>query len=74
MKRMKISLPSFSLLRWCGRLFGRSSFMALEIVAALVGLLVLLMAVFMWRLTTGPFDLAFAREYVEQAIRDNESG
>ncbi|HEY0900701.1 MAG TPA: DUF3971 domain-containing protein [Micavibrio sp.] len=71
---MKISLPSFSLLRWGGRLFGRSSFLALEIVAALVGLLVLLAAVFMWRLTTGPFDLAFARDYVEHAIRDNESG
>ncbi len=74
MKRMKISIPSFPLLRWCARLFGRSGFLALEIVAALVGLLVLLAAIFMWRLTTGPFDLAFARDYVEQALRENESG
>lgn len=74
MKRPQINLPSFSLLRFCGRLCGRSSFMALEIVAAGIGLLVLVLALFMWRLTTGPLDIGFARDYVEDALRENESG
>lgn len=74
MKRPQIKFPSFSLLRFCGRLCGRSSFMALEMVAASVGLLVLVLAVFMWRLTTGPLDIGFARDYVEDALRENESG
>lgn len=74
MKRPRINLPSVSLLRLCGRLCGRSSFVALEIMAAGVGLLVLVLAIFMWRLTTGPLDIGFARDYVEEALRENESG
>lgn len=74
MKRPHIKLPSFSLLRFCGRLCGRSGFLVLEIAAAMVGLLVVVLAIFMWRLTTGPLDIGFARDYVEDALRENESG
>ena len=48
--------------------------MVLEIVAALIGLLVVLAAIFMWRLTTGPLDINFARTYVEEALKENGTG
>ncbi len=72
---MKLSFPRLSFLRpsfW--GVCSRSGLLVLEIVAAVVGLLVLLTGVFMWRLTTGPLDIGFARNYVEEALKENESG
>jgi hypothetical protein len=60
----------FSFLRVCGR----STFLMIEILAVTVGLLVLLAGGFMWRLTTGPLDLGFARDYVEDALKESDTG
>lgn len=73
-KLPKIKAPQFSVLRFCGRMCGRSGLMALEIMAAFVGLLVLLAGLFMWRLTTGPLDISFASNYVEEALKEKGSG
>lgn len=67
---MKLSLPHFSVLRLCGR----SGLLVVEALAVVVGLIVLLTGIFMWRLTTAPLDIGFARDYVEEALKENESG
>lgn len=56
------------------RMCSRSLLLAIEALAVMVGLLVLLVGVMMWRLTSGPLDIGFARAYVEEALKENESG
>lgn len=59
-----------SFLRMCSR----SGLLIVEAMAIGIGLLLLLAGIFMWRLTTGPLDIGFARDYVEDALRESESG
>lgn len=56
------------------RVCSRSLLLAIEALAVIVGLLVLLAGIGMWRLTSGPLDIGFARDYVEEALKENESG
>ncbi len=60
--------------RLAGKFACRCIIVALEILAVLTVLLVIASGILMWRLSTGPVPLNFAREYVEQALTDPESG
>jgi len=58
--------------------FGRFGWKAvliwMECLAVIVGLVLLAGGVFLWRLGTGPLDAGFARETIEEALRDPVSG
>lgn len=47
---------------------------AIEGLAVVVGLAVLCLGLFMWRLNSGPLDVTFARDYVHEMLRDPVSG
>lgn len=42
----------------------------LEATGVISGLLFLLVGLLLWRLTSGPIDIGFARDYIEQALYD----
>ena len=67
---MKLIFPRLPIVRLCGR----SGLLLIEVLAVVVGLGVLLAGLFMWRLTTGPLDIGFARTYVEGALKERSSG
>lgn len=46
----------------------------LEITAVVAGFILLVAGFLIWRLTTGPVDVGFARPYIEQALHDPVSG
>src|SRR3989344_4570544 len=74
---MKLSFPRLSFLRpsfW--GVCSRSGLLVLEIVAAVVGLLVLLTGVFMWRLTWGPLALLRQFEIIDarMVVEDRKLG
>lgn len=52
----------------------RTTLICLEVLAVLVGLLFLAGGVLVWRLTTGPVNVDFAKNYIEQALHDPVSG
>ncbi|MCB9989794.1 MAG: hypothetical protein H6867_00250 [Rhodospirillales bacterium] len=52
----------------------RTTLVALEIFAVLAGLLLLVGGVFIWRLSSGPVDVGFAKDYVQQALHDPVNG
>lgn len=52
----------------------RTALVALEILAVIAGVGFLIAAVLAWRLMSGPVDVGFAREYIEQALHDPVSG
>lgn len=53
---------------------GRASLIALEILAVVAGLLALGAGLLIWRLNSGPLDITFAKNYVQQEMYDPESG
>ncbi len=52
----------------------RTTKIALEVVAGLIGVAVLLLAVAVWRLSSGPVDLDFLTPRIEAALVDPDSG
>ncbi len=48
--------------------------LVLEIIAMVGFLLVLLLGAAIWRLSSAPLDVAFAREYIEDSLRNPERG
>ncbi len=48
--------------------------MFFEGAAVLAGLIVLAGSLAMWRMSSGPLDLGFARDYIQQALNDPVSG
>ncbi len=52
----------------------RTSHMGLEILAAVVCALLFAAGLFVWRLSTGPFDISFARKYIQEALHDPSTG
>ncbi|MHA1599451.1 MAG: hypothetical protein ACTSW2_01395, partial [Alphaproteobacteria bacterium] len=52
----------------------RTTKIALEVVAGLVGVTVLLLAVVVWRLSSDPVDLNFLTPHIEEALADPASG
>ena len=57
-----------------GRFGWRALLVWMECLAIVVGLALLGGIVFSWRLGTGPVDVSFARETLEQALQDPVSG
>lgn len=57
-----------------GRFGGKAILIWMECLAIVVGLILLGGIVFSWRLGTGPVDISFARETVQQALQDPVSG
>lgn len=51
----------------------RTSIIAIELVAGLLGVAVLVLALLFWRLSTGPLPLAFATPYIERAVSLEDS-
>jgi hypothetical protein len=51
----------------------KTSLVCFETIAVLFLLLGLFVGVFIWRVHTGPFDVGFAKDYIEQALYDPES-
>jgi len=47
---------------------------ALELLATVLIISLLGLAIFIWRLTTGPFDLSFAKPTIQEALRDEDTG
>lgn len=62
---MKINFKTF------GR---RSAIILAESLAAVLVLAVIVLGVGVWRLSSGPVDMEFARDYIENALRDPERG
>ncbi len=56
------------------RLCSKTTLICLEALAVVVGLVVLSGSVLLWRLTTGPIDVAFAKGYIQDALYDPVSG
>lgn len=52
----------------------RSLFICSEIAAVLLLIVAILMGLSVWRLTSGPVDISFSKDYIETALRDEESG
>ncbi len=48
----------------------RTGLVCFELTAVFVFLLLLVAGLFVWRLTSGPVDVGFTREYIEQALHD----
>lgn len=57
-----------------GRFGGKALLIWMECLAVVVGLILLGGIIFSWRLGTGPVDISFARETVQEALRDPVSG
>lgn len=55
------------------RLGSHTTLVIFETVAAVVVLAALLAGAFMWRLNSGPLDIGFARDYIEEALNDASS-
>lgn len=55
-----------------GRLIHRALHIVMELVVVASILCVIAIAATMWRLMSGPVDIGFAREYIEQALKDEE--
>lgn len=53
---------------------GRSALLMTEVMAVIVGLSVITCGLLMWRLMSSPLDIGFARDYVEEALKESESG
>lgn len=53
---------------------GRASLLAIEALAVIVGLVALCMGLLIWRVNSGPLDVTFARDYVQEVMRDPVSG
>lgn len=51
-------------------IFSRTTLFCLEILAVLAGLCFLIGGVLLWRLSSGPVDVSFAKNYIEQALYD----
>ncbi len=45
-----------------------SAILFLEIVAVLLLVFGVIVSLFVWRLSTGPIDLSFAREYIQDSL------
>ena len=57
------------------RKIGRHGWLwTMEALAATVGIVILAACLLVWRLSTGPVDVSFARDYVEAALRDSGTG
>lgn len=56
------------------RFFSHSWVAILEALAVVVLLVLLTVGILIWRINTGPLDVSFAKDYVESALRDEESG
>lgn len=52
----------------------RTTLWGLEALAILAGLILLVVGVLLWRLSSGPLDVSFANKYIEQALHDPVSG
>lgn len=48
----------------------RGALIGLEIVAVVAGFLLLAALIFAWRISSGPMDVSFARDYIERALYD----
>ncbi len=46
----------------------------MEVTAVLAVLIILVGGIAVWRLTSGPLDIGFAKEYVQSALKDTEQG
>lgn len=57
-----------------GKFCTRAAGVAVEALAALTGLLVLCLALLIWRIYSGPLDVTFARDYVQEFLQDAETG
>ncbi len=55
-------------------MIAKSSRIVLEVVAGILAVLVLLMLVALWRLSTGPVQLDFLTPRIEAALTDPQSG
>ena len=53
---------------------GRATLIAIEALAVVLGLAVLCLGLLIWRVNSGPLDVTFARDYVQEAMRDPETG
>ncbi len=53
---------------------GRSALVAVEVFAVIVVLIALVVGVVAWRLSSGPIDMGFAKNYIQQALVDDERG
>lgn len=51
----------------------RMTLIVFETVAVILVLFVLLGGIFMWRLNSGPLDIGFAKDYIEEALNDPSS-
>ncbi|NCC21075.1 MAG: hypothetical protein EOM26_01270 [Alphaproteobacteria bacterium] len=56
------------------RLLKKLSILVLEALAVVVVLVIIVGAAILWRLTSGPIDLEFAREFIESTLNDSKSG
>jgi hypothetical protein len=56
------------------RFCGRATLIAIEALAVVVGLLALCLGLLIWRVNSGPLDVTFARDYVQEAMRDPVTG
>lgn len=56
------------------RFFGHTTVVILEILAVVALLVLLCVGVLVWRINTGPLDVSFAKEYVEDSLRDPVTG
>lgn len=55
-------------------IFRKTLLIALEGSAILAILVLLIGGIFVWRLTSGPLDIGFAKEYVQEALKDETQG
>lgn len=56
------------------KFFRRALLVSLEVAAVLAVLALLVGGIAVWRLTSGPLDIGFAKEYVQNALQDPEQG
>lgn len=56
------------------KISSRSGIVLMEIMAALAFLLVLLVGIIVWRVTSGPMDVGFAKPYIEDALNSTDTG
>lgn len=56
------------------RACSHTSLICLEALAVIAGLLLLAVGIMVWRLTAGPVDVGFARDYIQNALRDPVTG
>ncbi len=60
--------------RLAGKFFCKCMVVAFEAMAVIAGLLAIMCGAALWRLSSGPVSIDFAREYVEHALSFPESG